>query len=228
MQQARDDAAAALRLTKEKMQNTYEKGKRNAHVFNIGDFVLLRTKDLDLAQFTSRPNRALSNKFVGPYRIVASPGADAFTLRLPAHITIHPTFSLTPNLIVSETFLEILIADLCPFLFLYGNFDVSSEILNGGRVFWSFGSDLTLLSSHTIPLISLGLHHSLMYSFLCFHSFAEAAMPKTMWDMLVSLFDEAFGVTSSMVVVTSWWINMGFWFLFWGRQSWEWVMNLRE
>ena len=58
----------------------------------MGDHVLLRTKNLDLAQFSSRPNRALSNKYIGPYPIIASPTTSAFTLRLPAHLTLHPTF----------------------------------------------------------------------------------------------------------------------------------------
>lgn len=54
---------------------------------------------------------------------------------------------------------------------------MSLEIFKGGKPlsFWV----TTWSSSHTVPLIMVGLYHSLMYFFLCSQNFEEAAMPKT-------------------------------------------------
>jgi len=86
--------------------------------------------------------------------------------------------SLNPSLNVSETTLEILNADLCPCRFVYLYFEVSPEIRISGSP--SFLLVVTFLSNQTTPLVTLGFHHTFMYSFLFSHKFDEAAIPKTM------------------------------------------------
>eukprot|EP00026_Physarum_polycephalum_P010769 Phypoly_transcript_10948.p1 GENE.Phypoly_transcript_10948~~Phypoly_transcript_10948.p1 ORF type:complete len:217 (+),score=23.00 Phypoly_transcript_10948:340-990(+) len=70
----------------------YANQHRRPTTFAVGDLVLVQTKDLELDQYSSRPNHALSNKYIGPYKIIASLSPNAFTLRFPLHISIHPTF----------------------------------------------------------------------------------------------------------------------------------------
>jgi hypothetical protein len=67
---------------------------RRPSTFQVGQRVLISTKDLKLPQFTSRGNWALSNRYIGPYTIIPNPKPtpDSFTVRLPGHSTMHRTF----------------------------------------------------------------------------------------------------------------------------------------
>ena len=47
---ARADAQAALRLTKQRMKEQYERDKKTAHEFQPGDFVGLSSKDITIHQ----------------------------------------------------------------------------------------------------------------------------------------------------------------------------------
>jgi hypothetical protein len=82
------------------------------------------------------------------------------------------------SLKVSETILEILIAERNPFLKVYLNLEVSSETFNWGREA-DWGSPISW-SNHTNPLITSGFHHRSTYRFLWFHFLAEDAIPNTM------------------------------------------------
>ncbi|KAK3009555.1 hypothetical protein RJ639_013785 [Escallonia herrerae] len=92
-------------------------------------------------------------------------------------ITNHLT-SFIPSLKVSETTLEILKADRLPWRFVYLKLEVSPEIRISGKP--SSLLVLTFLSNQTTPLLSSGLHHIFIYSFLLSHKFDDAAMPNTM------------------------------------------------
>lgn len=50
LEKARSDTAAALWLSKEKMKEAYECGKKTAHIFKVGDMVCLAAKDIKLKQ----------------------------------------------------------------------------------------------------------------------------------------------------------------------------------
>ena len=71
-------------------QAKYANQHRQDTPFKVGDLVLLRTKDLELPSFTTRSNRALSAKYIGPYPIIRAVGANSYHLQLPSHITLHP------------------------------------------------------------------------------------------------------------------------------------------
>ena len=74
--------------------------------FKVGDFAFVK------AQFfrTTRPSKKLSEKYLGPYEIIAQAGPSSFTLRLPDSMrAIHPVFHVsqlepaTPNTIPNRT-----------------------------------------------------------------------------------------------------------------------------
>jgi hypothetical protein len=67
--------------------------KRNPALdFKVGDRVFVNAKFLR----TTRPSRKLSEKFLGPYEIIAKPGTHSFTLRLPDSMrAVHPVFHVS-------------------------------------------------------------------------------------------------------------------------------------
>ena len=57
--------------------------------FRVGQQVFVRAEYIR----TTRPSKKLSEKYLGPFDIIACPGTHSFTLRLPEHLrTIHPVF----------------------------------------------------------------------------------------------------------------------------------------
>jgi hypothetical protein len=56
----------------------------------VGDSVWLSTKNLK----TDRPSKKLDYKMIGPFKITKAFG-NAYTLDLPAHMKIHPTFHVS-------------------------------------------------------------------------------------------------------------------------------------
>jgi hypothetical protein len=78
-----------------KAQETYTK-YANQHCKEVtikeGDFVLLSTQQLELNQFTSRTNRALSAKYIGPYEVIRSFNGVSFELALPGFMQLHRSF----------------------------------------------------------------------------------------------------------------------------------------
>ena len=70
--------------------------------FKIGDSAYVRAEFI----CSTRPTKKLSEKYLGPYSIIAQPGTHSFTLRLPESLhAIHPVFHVsqlkpsTPNTI---------------------------------------------------------------------------------------------------------------------------------
>ena len=68
--------------------------------FKVGDKVFVKAQNFR----TTRPSKKLSEKFLGPYEIIAQVGSVSFTLRLPDSMrSIHPVFHVsmlepaTPN-----------------------------------------------------------------------------------------------------------------------------------
>ncbi len=87
-QKALDEAAG-------QMKAQYDKGKRTARNYQIGDHVWLDSNNLSLPH----PKKKLNDKRVGPFEIVEKAGASAYKLKLPPHWRIHPCFNeklLTP------------------------------------------------------------------------------------------------------------------------------------
>ena len=139
-----------------------------------------------------------------------------------------------PSLIVSETMRDILTPNLFPRRFSTLNFETSLDILNVGKRYSSLGSFVTSWSSQKLPLVTFGLHHSLMYSFLWFHSLDEAAMPNTMREMLVFFLKGCcfIGVLrwgwSSVVRKSGWWWEEGKAFFEGNHMNVWWIWGCRR
>ena len=69
----------------------YYNKKHLAKDFNEGDLVMLSTKNLKL----KKPSKKLSDKFIGPFRILEPVGAQAYRLALPETFKIHPVFHVS-------------------------------------------------------------------------------------------------------------------------------------
>jgi len=78
--QARKEAEEALKLGKERMKEDYEKGKKKAHKFEVGDLVWLDSKDIKIRQ----PADKLGPKRLGPYPISETVGDLDYRLDLSA------------------------------------------------------------------------------------------------------------------------------------------------
>ena len=60
--------------------------------FQVGQQVFVRAENI----WTTRPSKKLSEKYLGPYKIIAQSGTHFFTLQLPEHLhAIHPVFHVS-------------------------------------------------------------------------------------------------------------------------------------
>ena len=74
----------------------YANAHRRPHPpFKIDDLVMVSTNLLDLENFTTRPNRALSAKFIGPYPIEKKISETSYRIRYPAHVGLHPVIHVS-------------------------------------------------------------------------------------------------------------------------------------
>ncbi len=71
------------------MKAQYDKKKRSAIEYQVGDKVWLDTTNLHLP----RPKKKLDDKRTGPFEIKTKRGASAYTLKLPTNWKIHLTFN---------------------------------------------------------------------------------------------------------------------------------------
>ncbi|KIL54337.1 hypothetical protein M378DRAFT_53863, partial [Amanita muscaria Koide BX008] len=59
---------------------------------NVGDLIFVKSDHIR----TTRPSRKLSDKFLGPFEVIAHPSRQSYTLRLPEHLCgIHPVFHVS-------------------------------------------------------------------------------------------------------------------------------------
>jgi hypothetical protein len=78
--------------TAQEYQSRYYNKKHKNEVFRIGDLVLLSTRNLNLKY---QPNKKLSGKFIGPFRIQSAIGTQAYRLLLPPSYRIHNVFHVS-------------------------------------------------------------------------------------------------------------------------------------
>jgi hypothetical protein len=91
MQQMLQQAKQHLAVAKER-QKAYADAKRRHCVFQIGDKVLLATKNISLKGGGSRK---LLPRYIGPFSITKSINGVSYTLDLPKGLGIHPTFHIS-------------------------------------------------------------------------------------------------------------------------------------
>src|SRR4051794_30473649 len=100
-----DTVKKNLAAAQKTQATSYNKRHRDVQ-FDIGDKVLLSTKNLKLAALALSPSRKFLPRFVGPFTITVKISAVAYKLDLPATMRIHSTFhiSLLKPYIASNTF----------------------------------------------------------------------------------------------------------------------------
>jgi hypothetical protein len=89
LREARRDAGAALHLGKRHQKEGYERGKKRAHRFKVGDYVWLSGEDIDLKLSSEK----LGDRQLGPFEILEKIGPLDYRLDLPDGMSqIHPVF----------------------------------------------------------------------------------------------------------------------------------------
>ncbi|SJL15407.1 uncharacterized protein ARMOST_18904 [Armillaria ostoyae] len=87
--QIHKETETALEEAAGRMKAQYDKHKRPAKEYHVGDKVWLDTTNLHLP----RPKKKLDDKRVGPFLVLEKMGASAYKLKLPPHWKIHPRFN---------------------------------------------------------------------------------------------------------------------------------------
>jgi hypothetical protein len=82
-------AQKCLKRAQDKMKTAYDKHKRDLF-FKPGDMVLLRTTHITLSG-----KRKFLPKFLGPLRVIATVGVNAYRLELPIYWKIHNVFNVS-------------------------------------------------------------------------------------------------------------------------------------
>jgi transposase InsO family protein len=86
------DAAARRWRSAQEEQAKYHNQRRTPRSYNVGDLVLLSTKNLKLRL----PSRKMSPRFEGPFRVLEAIGAQAYRLALPQEYSrIHDVFHVS-------------------------------------------------------------------------------------------------------------------------------------
>jgi hypothetical protein len=70
------------------MNRYYDKGKKEAPKYKIGDLVFLNSKNLTMR----RPTKKFDHKMLGPFKITKVISPMAVKLQVPESWTIHPVF----------------------------------------------------------------------------------------------------------------------------------------
>lgn len=77
----------------ERFKKYYDKN-RPIQLFNVGDKVLIQTKDMEMKHIGVQGRRKFAARYIGPYPIVekVSTSFDTYKVKLPPGIKIHPVF----------------------------------------------------------------------------------------------------------------------------------------
>jgi len=98
LKRAQKDATAAIELMNTEMKKQTDKHRRPSNNIAIGTEVWLDASDIKIPN-APKTMKKLSDKHVGPFKVLEKVGASAYKLELPEQWKIHPTFNeskLTP------------------------------------------------------------------------------------------------------------------------------------
>jgi hypothetical protein len=83
-----EEAKASLKIAQETHKRYYDRKRRVALTFEIGDKVWLDAGNIQ----TDRPSKKLAHKRLGPYEIMDKIGKTSYKLKLPKTMKVHPVF----------------------------------------------------------------------------------------------------------------------------------------
>jgi len=89
-----EEAKAALQKVQEDMKRYADRERGEVEEYQVGDLVLLSTKDLKY-QMIGRRTEKLTEHFVGPYKVKAIISSNAIELELPTTVRIHPVVNVS-------------------------------------------------------------------------------------------------------------------------------------
>jgi hypothetical protein len=90
MKDTLEEAQSALQKAADDMSHFYNKHRSGDVIFSVGDKVWLDGRDIK----TTRPSKKLSDKWLGPFPIDKVVSRNAYRLKLPPSMNIHPTFHI--------------------------------------------------------------------------------------------------------------------------------------
>jgi len=94
MRNIQEEAKAVLQKAQEDMKKYANRERGEAEEYQVGDLVLLSTKDLKY-QMVRRHMEKLTECFIGPYWVKAIISSNAVELDLPSTIKIHPVVNVS-------------------------------------------------------------------------------------------------------------------------------------
>ena len=94
MQKIQKKVKATLEKAQEDIKKYIDKHRGEAEEYQVGDLVLLSTKDLTY-QMVGRRMEKLMKRFVGPYKVKAIVSTNAIVLELPSTVKIHPVVNIS-------------------------------------------------------------------------------------------------------------------------------------
>jgi len=93
MKNVQEEAKAVLQKAQEDMKRYADRERGEVEEYQVGDLVLLSTKDLKY-QMVGRRTKKLTERFVGPYKVKAIISTNAIELDLPSTVKIHPVVNV--------------------------------------------------------------------------------------------------------------------------------------
>ena len=94
MQEIITKAKQSLQAAQQR-QKHFADTHRKEVIFNVGDKVLLETKNIELRTAAGSGHKKLLPRWLGPFEIIAKVGTVAYKLKLPAALKIHPVFHVS-------------------------------------------------------------------------------------------------------------------------------------
>jgi len=94
MKRIQEEAQVALKKAQEEMKKQANRKREEAEEYQVGDLVLLSTKDLKW-QMEGRRTEKLTKRFVGPYRVKRVVSTNIVELELPRMVKIHSVVNIS-------------------------------------------------------------------------------------------------------------------------------------
>ena len=89
LRQARENISAA-----QERQKRFADAHRREEELEVGERVLISTKNLNFASQTGRPAAKLDHRWAGPFVVLEKNSAVSYKIDLPANMRVHPVFHM--------------------------------------------------------------------------------------------------------------------------------------